>query len=61
MDPKIRQEMDTFFRDSEHKAYLMAMTLTHNHHDALELVQESMLKLVPKSGVHCFIVFCKTG
>ncbi len=48
MDQKIRQEMDTFFRGSEHKAYLMAMTLTHNHHDALELVQDSMLKLVQK-------------
>ncbi len=48
MDQQIRQEMDTFFRGSEHKAYLMAMTLTHNHHDALELVQDSMLKLVQK-------------
>lgn len=26
----------------------MAMALTHNHHDALELVQESMLKLVQR-------------
>ncbi len=26
----------------------MAMALTHNHHDALELVQDSMLKLVQK-------------
>ena len=48
MDEATRQAMDTFFRDSEQKAYLMAMTLTHNHHDALELVQESMLKLVQK-------------
>lgn len=40
--------MDGFFRDSEQKAYLMAMTLTRDHQDALELVQESMLKLVLK-------------
>jgi hypothetical protein len=38
MDQPIRQALDVFFRDSEQKAYLMAMALTHNHHDALELV-----------------------
>ena len=38
--------MDGFLRDSEQRAYLMAMTLTRDHQDALELVQESMLKLV---------------
>lgn len=48
MDPSIRQALDDFFRESEQKAYLMAMALTHNHHDALELVQDSMLKLVQK-------------
>ena len=48
MDEITRQAMDVFFRDSEQKAYLMAMALTRNHHDALELVQESMLKLVQK-------------
>jgi RNA polymerase sigma-70 factor (ECF subfamily) len=48
MDPQIRQAMDTFFRESEQKAYLMAITLTHDRQDALELVQESMLKLVQK-------------
>ena len=48
MDAQCRQAMDTFFRESEQQAYLTAMTLTHNHHDALELVQESMLKLVQK-------------
>jgi RNA polymerase sigma-70 factor (ECF subfamily) len=46
MDEITRQAMDVFFRGSEQRAYLMAMTLTRNHHDALELVQESMLKLV---------------
>jgi len=38
--------MDGFFRDNEQQAYLMAITLTRSHHDALELVQDSMLKLV---------------
>ncbi|MDH3219417.1 MAG: sigma-70 family RNA polymerase sigma factor [Gammaproteobacteria bacterium] len=48
MQAQVRQALDDFFRDSEQKAYLMAITLTHDHHDALELVQESMLKLVQK-------------
>lgn len=48
MHAQVRQALDDFFRDSEQKAYLMAITLTHDHHDALELVQESMLKLVQK-------------
>ncbi len=38
--------MDGFLRDSEQRAFLMAMTLTRDRQDALELVQESMLKLV---------------
>lgn len=46
MDQDARQAMDKFFRDSEQKAYLMAMTLTHDRQEALELVQESMLRLV---------------
>jgi len=48
MNEITRQAMDVFFRDAERKAYLTAMTLTRNHHDALELVQESMLRLVQK-------------
>lgn len=48
MDAATRQAMDAFFRDAEQKAYLMAMALTRDHHDALELVQESMLRLVQK-------------
>lgn len=48
MDAATRQAMDAFFRESEQKAYLMAMTLTRDHQDALELVQESMLRLVQK-------------
>ena len=48
MDHPSRQALDLFFRDTEKKAYLMAMALTHNPDDALELVQESMLRLVQK-------------
>lgn len=48
MDPSTRQALDLFFRQTEKKAYLMALALTHNRDDALELVQESMLKLVQK-------------
>lgn len=46
MDRGRRQALDRFLRDSEQKAYLLAMTLTRDHQDALELVQDSMLKLV---------------
>ena len=48
MDRRAREAMDGFFRQTEQKAYLMTLTLTKNHHDALELVQDSMLKLVQK-------------
>ena len=48
MDATTRLALDRFFRDAEQKAYLMAMTLTRDHQDALELVQESMLRLVQK-------------
>ena len=50
MQPSTRQALDLFFRDTEQKAYLMAMALTRNPDDALELVQESMLRLVQKYG-----------
>ena len=46
MDERTRQALDGFLRDSEQRAYLMAMTLTRDHQDVLELVQESMLRLV---------------
>ncbi len=46
MDERTRQALDGFLRDAEQRAYLMAMTLTRDHQDALELVQDSMLKLV---------------
>ena len=48
MDQPTRQALDLFFRQTEKKAYLMALALTRNRDDALELVQESMLKLVQK-------------
>ena len=48
MDQPNRQALDLFFRDTEKKAYLMAMTFTRNPDDALELVQESMLRMVQK-------------
>lgn len=46
MDGNARQALDLFFRDTEQRAYLMAMALTRDHQDSLELVQDSMLKLV---------------
>ena len=46
MDGYVRQALDDFFRSSEQRAYLMTMTLIRDHNDALELVQDSMLKLV---------------
>lgn len=48
MDEQLRRDLDRFFEAHEQKAYLMAVTLTHNRDDALELVQDSMLKLVQK-------------
>lgn len=50
MDRARRQAMDGFFRGNEQKAYLMALTLTRNPDDALELVQDSMLRLVQNYG-----------
>ena len=48
MEEQLRRDLDRFFEANEQKAYLMAVTLIHNHDDALELVQDSMLKLVQK-------------
>lgn len=41
-----REGLDQFFSLHDEKAYKMAYALTHNRDDALELVQDSMLKLV---------------
>ena len=46
MDSHTRQKLDQFFTQLESQAYKMAYVLTHNRDDALELVQDSMLKLV---------------
>lgn len=46
--PCQRQLLDSFLAEHEVKVYKMAYALTHNRDDALELVQDSMLKLVQK-------------
>lgn len=46
MDTNKRQQLDRFFTQLEKQAYQMAYFLTRNRDDALELVQDSMLKLV---------------
>ena len=43
-----RRRLDGFLAENENQAYKMAFALTHNRDDALELVQDSMLKLVQK-------------
>lgn len=48
MDSNTRSQMDSFLSQWETRAYKMAYVLTRNRDDALELVQESMLKLVQK-------------
>ena len=46
MDSFIRKQLDEFLSQQQQQAYKMAYVLTHNRDDALELVQDSMLKLV---------------
>ncbi len=46
-----RQQLDTFLAAHEIQAYKMAFAMTSNRDDALELVQDSMLKLVQKYGL----------
>ena len=46
MNENTRQQLDHFFSQLETQAYKMAYVLTQNRDDALELVQDSMLKLV---------------
>lgn len=48
MDSNNRRQLDSFLSEWETRAYKMAYVLTRNRDDALELVQESMLKLVQK-------------
>lgn len=46
MDAGKQHKLDEFFSRQETQAYKMAYALTQNRDDALELVQDSMLKLV---------------
>ncbi len=46
MDADTQQALDDFLLQHQNKAYKMAVALTHNRDDALELLQDSMLQLV---------------
>lgn len=48
MDNERRKQLDHFFKQQETQAYKMTFAMTQNRDDALELVQDSMLKLVQK-------------
>ena len=41
-------ELEQFFMTIEKRAYQMALFAVRNHHDALDIVQESMIKLVER-------------
>lgn len=42
----LRQQLDDFFKQQQTQAFKMAYVMTQNKDDALELVQDSMLRLV---------------
>jgi RNA polymerase sigma-70 factor, ECF subfamily len=48
MDEITRQQLDRFLARFETEAYKLAFVITQNRDDALEIVQDSMLKLVHK-------------
>ncbi len=48
LNPSQYQQLDSFLAAHETSAYKMAFAMTNNRDDALELVQDSMLKLVQK-------------
>lgn len=48
MDENTRQQLDQFLARFETEAYKVSLIVTQNREDALEVVQDSMLKLVQK-------------
>lgn len=44
----MQQDINTFLQSVERRAYSMAYMATHNRDDALDIVQDSMFKLVEK-------------
>jgi RNA polymerase sigma-70 factor, ECF subfamily len=48
MDESVRQQLDQFLARFESEAYKLSFVSTQNREDALEVVQDSMLKLVHK-------------
>lgn len=52
MDATTRQQLSDFFTAHENEAYRMAWLMTGNRDDALEIVQESMMKLVRSYSKH---------
>ncbi len=48
MDEITRQQLDDFLARFESEAYKLSFVITQNREDALEVVQDSMLKLVHK-------------
>jgi len=48
MDVQKRQQFNAFFKQHEQSAFKMSVALVKSREDALEIVQDSMLKLVQK-------------
>lgn len=48
MDAVLRQQLDSFFQQHEQTAFKMTIALIKHREEALEIVQDSMLKLVQK-------------
>ena len=54
MDAQLRQSFDLFFQKHEQSALKMSIALIKHREDALEITQDSMLKMVQK-------LFCQTS